>query len=345
VKGLVSESLRSTGEFLEVLDQRQLPQAEVWLTIGNVDDMIVAIKGLAIRGAPAIGVGAALALAQSAMHGTKLETLKEESARLREARPTAVNLMRALDVMNEVLEKSFSPESLVQTARAFFDQDVEMCERIAANGVGLFKANEGILTHCNTGGLATVGRGTAFAVFRAVHEKGLNPHIYVDETRPLLQGARLTAWECARHGIKHTLITDNMAAWQMAQGRIHKVIVGSDRIAMNGDFANKIGTYGLAVLCHYHRIPFYVAAPLTTVDPETENGGDIHIEQRLPAEVHGASGTFGNVQWATASTKVDNPAFDVTPHELVSGWILDTGFYTGKDIKAGVLRQLTQGSK
>lgn len=305
------------------------------MPIGSVDDMIFAIRQLALRGAPAIGVGAALALAQSALHGASRDRLVEESQRLREARPTAVNLMTCLDRMNQILHDDFSVDALVRRAVELFQEDVRLCEKISQHGQGLFQNGDGVLTHCNTGGLATAGRGTAFGVLRTVHESGRRLHVYVDETRPLLQGGRLTAWECGRHGIPHTLIADNMAAFEMAQGRVQKVIVGSDRIARNGDFANKIGTYGLAVLCHFHRIPFYVAAPVTTIDPECADGGEIPIEQRSAEEIRGVRGAFGEVSWAPAQTPVDNPAFDVTPAELVDGWILNTGFFNRDAIRAG----------
>lgn len=224
-------------------------------------------------------------------------------------------------------------------AIGIFQEDVELCERIARNGVSVIRQNDGILTHCNTGSLATAGRGTAFGVFHLAHEQGLGVHVYVDETRPLLQGGRLTAWECRKRGIPHTLIADNMAAWEMKQGRVQKVIVGADRIAMNGDFANKIGTYGLAILCKHHGIPFYVAAPRTTLDPACGSGERIPIEQRAPSEVLGVSGAFGKIIWAPEGTQVDNPAFDVTPSELVTGWILDTGLYSLHDIQKGALRE------
>lgn len=333
--GLSAMSMRTTAGFLEVLDQRRLPQQEIWIEIRTVDDMIAAIRDLALRGAPAIGVGAALALAQSALRGKSRETLRLESLRLREARPTAVNLMICLDRMNAILDEDFSPARLAHGALEVFLEDVRLCDRIAENGADLLADGDGVLTHCNTGGLATAGRGTALGVIQGAFDAGKQIHVYVDETRPLLQGARLTAWECARLGLPYTLIADNMAAVQMARGRVQKVIVGADRIARNGDFANKIGTYGLAVLCHHHRIPFYVAAPHTTVDPKCPSGAEIPIEQRDPNEVRGARGSFGDVTWAPGDCHVDNPAFDVTPAELVTAWILDTGLFRAEDVRRG----------
>lgn len=336
MKNLQCLSLRTTNDCLEVLDQRLLPHQETWISTRNVDDMIAAIQGLALRGAPAIGVGAALALGQSALQGTTKEQLVIESKKLRAARPTAVNLMTCLDRMDEVLRTDFSAAKLAAKAEELFREDVELCDRIAHFGAPLIADGETILTHCNTGGLATAGRGTAFGILQAAQEAGKKIHVFVDETRPLLQGARLTAWECARQKIPYTLISDNMAAYQMSLGRIHKVFVGSDRIARNGDFANKIGTYSLAVLCHYHRIPFYVAAPKTTVDTNCPSGLEIPIEQRSADEVRGHKGSSGEVSWAPRNCPVDNPAFDVTPASLVTGWILDTGLYNREDIRNGL---------
>ncbi|MGZ3690948.1 MAG: S-methyl-5-thioribose-1-phosphate isomerase, partial [Pseudobdellovibrio sp.] len=215
-----------------------------------------------------------------------------------------------------------------------FNEDVELCEKMAANGATLINDGDQILTHCNTGGLATAGVGTALGVIRKAHEQGKKIHVYVDETRPLLQGGRLTAWELSKLNIPCTLITDNMAAHLMSLKKINKAIVGSDRIAVNGDFANKIGTYSVAVNCHYHQIPFYVAAPYTTVDPECANGSQIPIEQRNKKEVQG----YGELLWAPHEVAVYNPSFDVTPHKLVSAWILDKKVYYQKDVDQGVFR-------
>lgn len=340
MKDFTSVCLRSRNGKLEVLDQRHLPHQESWIEIHKVSDMVQAIQSLAIRGAPAIGVAAAWALAHSAEQGHSHSQLALESKTLRESRPTAVNLMAALDRMDQRIEKMASALELSQEAEQIHQEDVELCDRISRNGSPLLKSHDGVLTHCNTGGLATAGCGTALGVIQRAHNEGKEIHVFVDETRPLLQGGRLTAWECARAGIPHTLITDNMAAWQMAQGRVHKVIVGADRIAMNGDFANKIGTYNLAILCQYHGIPFYVAAPHTTLDRHCLSGKSIPIEQREAREVRGVHGAFGSVEWAPAQAPVDNPAFDVTPAELVTGWILDSGVYDFKAVNEGALKEL-----
>ncbi|MFP5519365.1 MAG: S-methyl-5-thioribose-1-phosphate isomerase [Bdellovibrionia bacterium] len=320
---------------LFVLDQQLLPQEEKWLEIKTVKDMIEAIKSLAVRGAPMIGVAASFALAQSAQNKTSLDQLLTEAEQLYQARPTAVNLMNCIERMRSALrEKDFAQAALAM-AYELYHEDVTLCDRIAHNGGELIQDGDGILTHCNTGALATAGVGTALGIIHKAHLSGKKIHVFVDETRPLLQGGRLTAWELGKLGIPYTLITDNMAGLLMAQGKIQKVFVGSDRIAINGDFANKIGTYSVAVLAHYHRIPFYVAAPYTTVDFACPNGQSIPIEERNAQEVTGAAGSFGKVTWAPENASVYNPAFDVTPAALTSAWITDAGVFYHKDILAG----------
>ncbi len=324
----------STLEFL-LLDQTLLPQTEKWLTINSLDQMIEAIQSLRVRGAPLIGVAASLYLAKEALHTKDQTALLKIADLLYEARPTAVNLMNCLDQMKKMIRENATTEKIVQTAMDLFNEDVRLCDQIATNGVELIQDGDQILTHCNTGGLATVGVGTALGVIRKAHAQGKKIHVYVDETRPLLQGGRLTAWELQKLNIPCTVITDNMAAHLMSLGKITKAIVGSDRIAKNGDFANKIGTYSVAVNCHYHNIPFYVAAPMTTVDPKCEHGDLIPIEQRKPEEVLGAIGNFGTVIWAPQNVKVYNPSFDVTPAKLTSAWILDQKVFTKDDIQKG----------
>lgn len=324
-------SLRFSENKFEVLDQTLLPHEEKWLPIESTEQMIEAIKMLRVRGAPLIGVAAALQVAQSAFQGfTKTELLKKAQA-LYEARPTAVNLMNCIDRMKAVIEADADKNKILQTAVEIFNEDVQLCERIGTYGAELIKDGDQILTHCNTGGLATVGIGTALGVIIKAHQQGKKIHVWVDETRPLTQGGRLTTWELHKHKIPFTLITDNMAAHLMSLGKITKAIVGSDRIAQNGDFANKIGTYSVAVNCQFHNIPFYVAAPFTTVDFKCVSGQDIPIEQRAASEVIST--------WALKESSVYNPSFDVTPASLTSGWIMDTGVYTHKDIEQGVFRK------
>lgn len=320
---------------LFLLDQTLLPQTEKWLTIITLAEMIEAIQSLRVRGAPLIGVAASLFLAKESLITPATENLLKISAELYAARPTAVNLMNCLDRMNSAIKDNVSTEKIIQTAIDLFNEDVLLCEKIATNGAELIADGDQILTHCNTGGLATAGIGTALGVIRKAHEQGKKIHVYVDETRPLLQGGRLTAWELQKLNIPCTLITDNMAAHLMSLKKITKAIVGSDRIAANGDFANKIGTYSVAVNCFYHQIPFYVAAPFTTVDSKCKSGSEIPIEQRRPEEVRGAIGNFGVIQWAPNGINVYNPSFDVTPQKLTTAWVMDKKVFTKNDIEKG----------
>lgn len=319
---------------LFLLDQTLLPRQEVWNKISTPQEMISAIQLLQVRGAPLIGVAAALCLTQEALKNFKPDLLFKISHDLRAARPTAVNLMNNLDTMNAALLKN-DFNLFFNTGLKIFNDDVRLCEHIADYGQQLFKEGDSILTHCNTGGLATAGIGTALGVIQKAFQNGKKLHVFVDETRPLLQGGRLTTWELQKLKIPFTLITDNMAAHLMRDGKIQHAIVGADRIATNGDFANKIGTYNVAVNCHYHGIPFYTAAPMTTVDPKCPNGTAIHIEERDGNEVRGFVTSKEKVLWAADSAKVYNPSFDVTPEKLVTGWITDKGYFTKKDILNG----------
>lgn len=334
-----SLGLKVEGKDIWLLDQRLLPHKEVWTKISDVTEMIQAIQSLHVRGAPLIGVAAAFSIAQSAIKGTSAEQLLTEAEHLYRARPTAVNLMWAVNRMRQHIENKSSPKDLVQAAQQIFQEDVDLCNRMADWGAKWIESGDGVLTHCNSGGLATAGVGTAFGVLRRAHELGKKIHVWVDETRPLLQGARLTAWECQKFEIPHTLICDNMSAHVMSKGKIQKAITGADRIAVNGDFANKIGTYGVAVLCAYHNIPFAVAAPYTTVDLQCPEGKSIPIEERKASEVHGIAGAFGEVTWAPSRTQVHNPAFDVTPAALVHRWVLDKGIFDSKQVAQGVLKE------
>ena len=331
MKNFNSLSIRFDKNKLEVIDQELLPHEEVWLEIETPQDMIAAIKSLKVRGAPLIGVAAALSLGKFFLKNTDKKEWLKAAEEVRASRPTAVNLMWAVDRMKNAVNKFEGNDATAiwNEAVAIFNEDVELCNIMAENGASLFNDGDQILTHCNTGGLATAGVGTALGVIRATHLQGKNIHVYVDETRPLLQGGRLTTYELEKLKIPYTLICDNMAAMLMAQKKINKVIVGSDRIARNGDFANKIGTYSAAIAANYHGIEFYVAAPVTTVDLECTTGLQIPIEERKDAEVRG----FGDLQWAPKTAKVYNPAFDVTPAELVSAWILNTGVYRKDDFK------------
>ncbi|WP_298705073.1 S-methyl-5-thioribose-1-phosphate isomerase [uncultured Veillonella sp.] len=337
-------SIEWTGEELVLLDQTKLPTEEVYIRCTDWREVAEAIKMLRVRGAPAIGVAAAygLILAAKEAQATVLHEARPLEDRavgekslfldfaneLRSARPTAINLAWAIDrvVTNIVVpaESITAALPLIEAeAQAIEHEDLQLNTRMAKAGITLFEGQQGIriLTHCNAGALATAGVGTALGVVRELHKVGKLERVYADETRPLLQGARLTAFELHEDGIPVTLLTDNMAAYAMQQGLIDAVIVGADRITTKGDVANKIGTYGVALLAKAHNIPFYVAAPYSTFDFTLENGADIPIEMRAPEEVT----HFSGVQTAPKGIEVLNPAFDVTPHELVTAIITEEG--------------------
>jgi len=316
-----------------ILDQRQLPEEEVYLECFNAPAVAEAIKIMAIRGAPAIGIAAAMGIALGALAIDKTDftpfyqELSSICETLKETRPTAVNLGWALERMKRVCEANQEKaveavkKLLVGEALAILEEDIETNKRIGEQGKDLVHANDAILTHCNAGALATGGYGTALGVIRRAWEDKKGIKVIATETRPLLQGARLTAWELTREGIPVTLITDNMVAYLMQQGEIDLVIVGADRIACNGDVANKIGTYALAILAKVHGIPFYVAAPLSTFDRGTKTGQEIPIEERDASEVS----TLWGRCLAPPGIKVRNPAFDVTPHRYVSAIVTEKG--------------------
>lgn len=316
-----------------IIDQRKLPEREVYLEIKDHFHMADAIKTMAIRGAPALGIAAAMGLALCALNSKAkpgealIKELEEAAALIRKTRPTAVNLFWALERMM-TLTNDFKgnleelKKRLVGEALEIAREDEEMCRKIGDFGASLVEKNSSFLTHCNAGGLATGGYGTALGVIRSSYAQDKVLNVYVDETRPLLQGARLTAWELAKEGIPFILITDNMAGFLMKKGKIDLVVVGADRIAANGDVANKIGTYSVAVLANKHGIPFYVAAPFSTVDLSIESGEDIPIEERNPEEI---TNIQSQVVVAPQGTTVFNPAFDVTDHELITAIITERG--------------------
>ena len=333
-----SLAIRSDAEGLFLLDQRALPDDEIWIQIKTIDDMVEAIAELKTRGAPMIGVAALAALALGIEQDLSTEQLLEASSKLRQSRPTAVNLMNALDRFNTALQSGQSRPQLQQLIRDFIQEDFDLCDHMAGHGAALVKTGERLLTHCNTGSLATVGVGTALGVIRKAHQQDKDIHVYVDETRPLLQGGRLTTYELGKEQIPHTLIADNMAGFLMAQGKIDRIFVGAARIAINGDFANKIGTYTVAVLAKHHNIPFYVVAPYTTIDQDCASGSEIPIEERKPQEVRGFVSQKQPVRWAPESVDVYNPAFDVVPAELVTGWITEKGVFELSDVNNGILK-------
>jgi len=312
------ETLRWVGDetgYLVLIDQTRLPTELVEIECRTVEAVWEAIKQLRVRGAPAIGISAAYGVVIGLQSGRPLE---EVTAYLASSRPTAVNLFWALERMKKAAVQG---HNLLAEARAIHEEDRAMCHAIGRYGAELLGANSGVLTHCNAGGLATAEYGTALSVFFTAQDQGKQLHVFVDETRPLLQGARLTAWELAQRGIKATLICDSMAAQVMREGKVQAVIVGADRITANGDTANKIGTYSIAVLAHAHQIPFYVAAPTSTFDLSLASGDLIPIEQRCSTEItHG----FGK-QTAPEGIDVYNPAFDVTPARLIKAIITERG--------------------
>jgi methylthioribose-1-phosphate isomerase len=320
-----------------MIDQRKLPAQEIYVRCRTSAEVARAIKTMVIRGAPAIGVAAAMGIALGARKSKATGTQKfaAEFYKICElmagTRPTAVNLFWAIERMKRAFAAAAEAgESVDQIkdrldaeAQAIHDEDVASCRAMGAFGAAVVPGDARILTHCNAGALATAGYGTALGVIRGAVEAGKQVTVYADETRPFLQGARLTAWELVRDGIPTTVITDNMAAALMRQGRVNFVVVGADRIAANGDTANKIGTYGVAVLAREHGIPFYVAAPLSTIDLDTPDGSLIPIEERSPKEVT----HVGGAQLAPDGALVWNPAFDVTPHHFIAGIITEKGIF------------------
>ena len=327
---------------LLIVDQTCLPNEKVVLELQTLNEMVVAIQSLQVRGAPAIGVAAALGLSvlagesrETSAEKFKAEFLKNADA-IKRARPTAVNLAWAVGQMREVLQENpdapvpVLKELLYQKAQALHDTDVAVCRAIGENGAPLLKNCKRVLTHCNAGRLATVKYGTALAPVYVAKEQGHSLSVYADETRPLLQGARLTAYELCEAGIETTVICDNMASYVMRKGLVDAVLVGCDRVAANGDTANKIGTSGVAILAKYYHIPFYVCAPFSTIDLNTETGKDIPIEMRDGEEIRSL---WYQKPMVPAAARTLNPAFDITPHELVTAFITEKGVLQPEDFK------------
>jgi methylthioribose-1-phosphate isomerase len=316
-----------------MIDQKALPHEERHLRLTDYKDVITAIKDLTVRGAPAIGVAAAMGIALGTLHlaASPKEDFKlafyEICDQFSQTRPTARNLFWAIERMKKSFDDALSgsPDQikrvLVEEAIRVCEEDIAINEKIGINGRSLIQDGDNILTHCNAGALATAGYGTALGVVRAAWGEGKKFHVFVDETRPVLQGARLTAWELEKEKIPATLIADNMAGFLMKQKKINKVIVGADRIAANGDVANKIGTYSLAVLAKEHDIPFYVAAPLSTIDMSVRNGDEIPIEERNAEEIT----TIRGIRVAPQGVHVYNPAFDVTPNRYITAIVTEAG--------------------
>ena len=335
-----------------MIDQRKLPGTEVYVFCKTATEVAKAIKTMVIRGAPAIGVAAAMGIAlgmkKSKATGTKqFATEFQKTCDLMAAtRPTAVNLFWAIERMKEVFAEAAQggcsvdeiKQRLEATARRIHDDDVQSCRAMGTHGATLVPQDARVLTHCNAGALATAGYGTALGVIRAAAEQGKRVAVLADETRPFLQGARLTAWELVKDGIDTTVITDNMAASMMRLGHVDLVVVGADRIAANGDVANKVGTYGVAVLAKEHGIPFYVAAPISTIDLNTADGGGIPIEERNDREVT----HVGSSRLTPEGARIRNPAFDVTPHKYVTAIITERGIARSPYVES--LRQLVDAT-
>lgn len=325
------EAIRFSNHTLYLLDQTALPQTELWHPYTQYQEVKKAISTMVVRGAPAIGIAAAYAvvLAARQFQSSPDELFRQQMTHamedLNSARPTAVNLSWALKRMerhlHSVTDRRTIMDKLLAEAIAIHKEDIEMNQRMGAFGAEVVPEGAGILTHCNAGALATGGYGTALGVIRTAHAQGRVQMVYADETRPLLQGARLTAYELKKDNIPVTVITDNMAGAMMAAGKIQMVVLGCDRMAANGDFANKIGTYSLAVLAQYHGIPFYTALPVSTIDFSISDGSQIVIEERSAEEVL----CFSGQQTAPNGVCTRNPAFDVTPHHLLTGIITDQG--------------------
>ncbi|MBL7995533.1 S-methyl-5-thioribose-1-phosphate isomerase [bacterium] len=331
------ETIRWVNNSIRIIDQTELPSKEVYLNISRVDELIGAITKLQVRGAPALGIAGAygmvlglqeLITSNEFVSGKKVD---EIAASLIGSRPTAVNLkwgvlrIKGLIDLTKNKKTSEMMSSMISEAHAILVEDIESCVALGLHGAQLVSDKFSILTHCNTGGLATGGFGTGLGIIVTAHQQHKRIHVYVDETRPLLQGARLTSWELTKEGIDHTIIADNMAGYLMAQKKVDCVIVGADRIAKNGDAANKIGTYSLAVLCEKHKVPFYVAAPTSTIDSAAKNGNDIPIEERNHDEI---THYHGN-RIAPAGARAYNPAFDVTPASMITAIITEKKIYKG----------------
>lgn len=335
---LAPAAIKWDGKNLQLLDQTRLPDTVVYEAQTNIERTWQAIKALKVRGAPAIGIATAYGLVvamqshESAPPDEFRAALDNAADYLISARPTAVNLAWAANQMREVAAHTPTLAALTAHAEQIHADDEAMCAAIGEHGAHLISSGANVLTHCNAGALAVSAWGTATAPMYLAHQRGIKFHVYADETRPLLQGARLTAWELAQAGINVSLACDNMAASLMQAGKVDLVIVGTDRVTANGDVVNKIGTLGVAVLASHYNVPFYVACPASTYDLGTATGADVDIEQRDPDEVR--------APWALDGVSIHNPAFDVTPAELVTGYITNVGLITGEQ-----LNQLADANK
>ena len=322
------------ADVIYAIDQTKLPESFEIISLNNVQEVADAIKDMIVRGAPAIGALGAYGLAQAAMQATRLDqkTLRKVMEFLLSTRPTAYDLTHALDsvflAVSKIIDDTRLNEAVYRAAEDYVDRSVDACKRIGELGQDLIRDGDRILTHCNAGALATVDYGTALACIRMAHYAKKEIFVFVDETRPLLQGAKLTAWELQQENIPYTVITDNAAGYYMHRGEIDLVITGADRVAANGDAANKIGTYEKAVLAHENGLPFYIAAPTSTIDFHIPTGEDIPIEERDEMEVH----MFAERRITPVGSQARNPAFDVTPAKFISAIITDKGIFKPEEI-------------
>ncbi len=346
----VVETLRWKNNAIEMIDQRILPMALEYVRADSASSVADAIRNMIIRGAPAIGVAAAYGVALEALRLEKMSSenfqskLLEGFDLLAKSRPTAVNLFWALNRMRSLFDSlSHLPptkisKKLLSEAHTIMEEDISINKKMGDYGASLLPDNARVMTHCNAGALATAGHGTALGVFRSAVKKGKKISVIANETRPFLQGARLTAWEMVQENIPVTLITDNMVGYMMQAGEIDAVVVGADRVAANGDVANKIGTYMVAVLAQQHNIPFYVACPLSTIDLTIQTGKDIPIEERDENEVKG----FREYHWAAKGVSIRNPAFDITPAKFITALITEKGIIQNSVLVAGKLGSFIQ---
>lgn len=334
MKSIDHISLKYSGFDLKILDQTKLPFEETWVNCSSIEAMESAILNLKVRGAPMIGLSSNFFLSLMSKKNDNIDQLYMFSERLKNTRPTAVNLIHYMNEFQKFLKVTKEVDWIESWAIEKWEKDYKASEKMSTYAITLLSEAKNVITHCNTGGLAAASHGTALGVIKKARDVYNKIHVYVDETRPLLQGARLTTWELEKHKVPYTLVCDSMSASLMKEKKIDAVLVGADRIASNGDTANKIGTYSLAVIAKYHNVPFYVVAPESTVDRELKSGDQIPVEQRKPEEVQGYVHPDKTVKWAN-DCEVYNPAFDVTSSELITAWITEKGVIKKSDIEKG----------
>lgn len=327
MKPVETFALKYNGTDLQILNQNRLPHQEQWRPITSAEDLKRARKSLSLRGSGLLALSAILWMALSAEKGATVQQLRKIADEYLAYQSTSIYIQNHINRLVQYLDENYTKERFVGVVEEMIDEDIYACTKISEMGSSLFYENENILTHSNAGSLSIAGEGTAIGVIKKVFEQGKNPHVYVAETRPMLEGARLTTYELEKANIPYTLICDSLAPTLMREGKIQRVIVGADRIAANGDVAAKMGTYTLAIACDYHTVPFYIAAPHSAVDKQWLTGEQIPMEERGEAEVLGVQTSFGEIVWAPTKARAYNPGFDVTPAKLVTSWIMDDKVY------------------